>query len=377
MKNTTFMLTLALASIAFVSTARAGNETIGLSLAAKPTSGPLFKEVHRPLSASLTVKVSNPETESTILPLKQANVTFPADMGFFPDPKKTPVCPDSELSNTSNLAAGIPAVVALCPKSVVGTGTSTVQLAQSKEAFATVTDPQLIIFNAGRNKSGRPKIKIYGFSKTVNSGLLMQGVLARNGELKVEIGVLPFDSSVSEFTLGIPGEVIEVPNPGSGQGASRYQGLDPAYLRGKCSTGDWRASGEFLLGARAFPSGIPLGDDFLIASNSFNLPCDGRAGRANLKIRRISGPRQVAPGKKARFLLKVANPGTATARRVRLKATGLVKGSRNLAKLAPGQTRQIVLNTRARARRASGRVVFAVTANKTVRKESVRKMKVG
>jgi hypothetical protein len=193
MKRTALISLLAFAALVTGPwAARAADESIAIGLQAKPNAGPLFKEVYRPLDANLTVTVSSPPTVDSILPLKVANVRFPRDMEFFPNPAKTPVCPPEKLNETSNLSAGVIATVALCPRSVIGTGSAVVQLAQQK--FGTVNDPKFVIFNAGRNASGRPKILIYGYSKSVNSGLLMRGTLATNGDLKIDIGVLPFDS---------------------------------------------------------------------------------------------------------------------------------------------------------------------------------------
>jgi hypothetical protein len=364
-KLISILLTLVLSTV-LVSSARAANETIGLSMAAKPTAGPLYREVHRPVEASLTITVTAPPTSQKITPIKVANVTFPRDMDFFPDPKKTPVCPDSALNEQSNLAAGIAAVVSQCPKSVVGTGTATVKLAKLNQATADVTDPKLVIFNAGRNSAGRPKILIYGFSARVNSGLLMHGTLAKDGQLRIEIGVLPADSAVSQFSLGIPGQSL-----------GSVQGLDPAFLRAKCSSGTWRATGSFVLGERSDPSGVPVGPDTLLSSNPFELPCQGRAGSAKLQIGKLKGPPKLKASRKSSFVVQIKNPGTATAKSVRLTARGAASGSRALGSLAPGSSRKVRLPVTASSRKGVQKMQIRVTANKTVPKDIVRKIPVG
>jgi hypothetical protein len=360
------LVALAAIWLGFAQLAQAADETIGLSMKSEPSVGPLYREVYRPVDASLSVTVTAPPSSTKVTPIKVANVTFPSDMDFFPNPKKTPVCPESKLNPQSNLAAGIAAIVSLCPDSVVGTGTSAVKLAKLNLPTADVTDPQLVIFNAGREDDGRPKIVIYGYSRQVNSGLLMHGTLARDGQLRIEIGVMPADSAVSQFTLGIPGEPI-----------GSVKGLYPEYLRAKCSTGTWRATGSFVLGERSDPSGVPTGPDTLLASNPFELPCKGRAGKAKLKIKKVSGPKKLIRGRKSSYLVTVTNPGTATARSVRIRTSGAGIGFRKVGVLAPGASRKVPLKVKASARAGVRKLKFQVSANERVHKESIRKVRVG
>jgi hypothetical protein len=369
----TLVLTAAL--LGPVVAAQAANESIGLSLDARPSAGPLYREVYRPIDASLTVTVTSPDSEATITPLKVANVTFPGDMEFFPNPKKTPACPDSRLGEQTNLAVGVAQITALCPDSVIGTGTSVIQIAKFKSG--TVTDPKLVIFNAGRNRAGRPKIKIYGYSKYVNSGMLMQGVLARNGELKIAIGVLPFDSSVSQFKLGIPGEPIEVADTASGKDTSTVKGQDPDYLRGKCSTGTWRASGRFLLGDRAYPGGSATGPESEVSSNSFALPCKRHSGKPRIRIIKITGPRKVLTGGRGKFTVHVTNPGTATAKNVKLAVRGAARGSSRTRALAPGRSRRIQVTVKGERAKGRDRITFRVSAEGRILATSVRNLLVG
>lgn len=372
-KSLVILLVLGL-SFGVAATARAANELIGLSMEAKP-AGALYKEVHRPVAASLTVTVSAPDNEPLITPLKVANVTFPRDMSFFPNPRTTPVCPESKLNDQSNLAAGVAAIVSLCQRSVVGTGTAVVQLAQLKSG--AVSDPKLVIFNAGRTGSGRPKILIYGYSKTVNSGLLMRGTLARNGELRISIGVLPFDSSVSSFTLGVPGEPLAVDDSdGSGE-AVTVQGLDPNYLRAVCSTGTWLASGSFVLGSREHPSGTATSPETLLSSNAFELGCRGLPGKGALRVSRVAGPTRVKSGRRATYQLTVTNRGTATAKAIRISARGAATGRRALAVLPPGQSRKVRMPVRISPKRGVRNVRFAVTGRGLGTKSVVRKLAVG
>jgi hypothetical protein len=370
-------LLVAAAWLGVTTAADAANESIGLSLEATPGPGGLYREVPRPIGASLTVTVTVPSESPKVTPIKVANVTFPSDMDFFPDPKKTPACPDSVLNQQTNLAAGIAAIVSLCPDSVIGTGTSVVKLGKVNSPLTTLIDPRLVIFNAGRSSKGRPKIVIYGYSKTVNAGLLMHGTLASDGQLRIEIGVMPFDSAISEFTLGIPGEALEVPDDSAPGGTTTVRGLDPAYLRGRCSTGTWRATGKFVLGERSDPSGVPIGEETLLSSNPFELPCEGKAGRAKLAIDAIKGPKNLRPGHKSEFVLTIRNPGTATARNLAVAAKGAATGTGKPGSLGPGKSIKVRLPVIARSRKGSGKIRFLVSANDGIRKQSVRKAEVG
>ncbi len=371
MKKTITILALLAAWFGATATADAAREQIGISMEASPTAGALYKEVHRPVAASLTVTVSNPSSETTITPLKVANVTFPSDMDFFPNPGKTPACPESKLNDQSDLAAGLAAIVADCPRSVVGTGTAIVHLARDKSTPATLTDPRLVIFNTGRNDDGRPGIAIYGYSAKVHSGLLMRGTLARDGQLKIDVGVLPFDSSVSTFTLGIPGEPI-----GTGEGSS-VVGLDSEYLRAECSTGTWRATGNFVLGRRDSPGGTPIGEETFLSSNAFELPCKGLRGKPRLKLTRLKGPKRIGVGHTGRYRMTISNAGTATAKAVRLKVSGAARGLKKLGALGPGDSRTIRVRVRASSRKKAAGVKFMLGARGTEQQKAFRKLRVG
>lgn len=362
--KTAFLVTVTAFALLLSSQTPAAGEEISVSMEAKSKSGPLFRELARPVKASLTVKVSVPQGAPRITPLKFANVTFPKDMTFNPNSRRTPACPSTKVGDQSNLAAGIAEIVDLCPRSVVGTGTAIVQLGQSTKPQSTLRDTQMVIFNAGRDAVGRPKIVIYAFSPSANTGVLMRGVLEESGELKINIGVLPFDSSVSEFTLGIPGDPLTVPNLKSKE-VITVRGQDPDYLRAKCSRGAWLARGEFLVGSRDFPSGVPTGDETLIRSDPFELLCKASEGKPALTARVIGGPRVVASRAQARFRLKLRNVGSATAKDVRLRATGLATGNFRVGSLKPGGSRVVPFKVRVRPAglgKRVGRIVFQMSA---------------
>lgn len=366
-------------SLAAASTANAAHEQVELSIAAEPLSGALYKEVDRPIKAKLKVDVSNPDTETTMTPTKVSTVIFPRDMSFNPDPKVTPVCPESSIGPDAGLADGILEVVKLCPRSVVGVGAARVQLARNKgpEPIPTLTDPQMVIFNAGRDGAGNPKITIYGFSKMVNVGTVMSGSLDRSGALRMDLAVMPFDSAVSAFSFDLPGDGIQVEDASSPTGFTTIKGRDPQYLRAKCSTGIWEASGEFLLGQRDEATGLPIGDEeYFLTSNVFTLPCTGLAGKANLRINKVVGPKRIRSGRKAIYTLRISNRGTASGRSLRLVARGGARGSARVGKLAPGTSRKVRIRVKTRKRRGSAQVRFRLVGKGTRAVAAKRKIRI-
>ena len=72
---------------------------------------------------------------------------------------------------------------------MIGTGTAEIYLAKVNQPSALVGDPQMVIFNAGKDRRGNAKIKIYAYSRTTNVGILMRGKLTRKGIINVAIPV--------------------------------------------------------------------------------------------------------------------------------------------------------------------------------------------
>lgn len=341
------------------SVASASDESIELTMEAEAMSGSLFREVPRPVDASLKVTVVTPPTATTVTPLKVSTIRFPADMFFNPDPSVTPVCPASKVGPKTNLALGTAAIVDLCPKSVVGPGTPSIYL--GKFRTAKLDDPELVVFNAGRDSKGRPRITIYGYSKSVTAGVLMNGVLARDGRLEIKIGVLPVDSSVADFTLGIPGEPLEVADPSVPSGKRSVSGLDPTYLEAKCSKDLWIARGDFVLGERDGSTGGPIGEETLLRLNPLSLACVGLKGGPRLSNLSVKGPRKVKSGRKANFVVSITNRGTASARKVKLQVPGS-SAKASAGRIAPGATRKAKVRTRVSGRRGTRKkIAFKVS----------------
>lgn len=357
-KITGCLVTASLATTLMVGSAYGANESVELSLEAAPSSGALFKELAKPVRASLRIKVRVPQGQPRITPMINSRVTFPPEMTFDPDPGVTPPCPASKVGPQSSLASGVAAMVSNCPNSVIGTGRATIKLAQL--VAGELDDPQLVIFNAGKNSSGRPKITIYGYSQDANAGLVMTGFLATNGELDIAIGTLPFDSSVSDFTLGIPGDPIAVP-PGTGPGGSdEVVGQDPGYLVARCADGEWTATGAFSFASRNPTTGALTSPVVDLDSNAVSLPCEGRKGRPSIaplkvKLRSSKGSLRI-------FRVWVRNRGTATARGLGLKVSGSGRGSTRLGSIRPGGSAKGTIKVRLRnGRQAKPRLKFKLT----------------
>lgn len=252
-------------------TASAANESITLKTKVVPRHGKIFKKRLVPARMQLAVQVHTPASSPTVNPLKRAVIRFPRDLKFKPNNRRTPVCSDKKLSETSNLSVGVAGIVKLCPKSVVGTGTAKIYIAKVHKDSALVSDPQLVIFNAGKDKSGNAKMKIYAYSKFTNVGILMRGKLSKKGIENVFIPVLSNDSATAEFVLSIPGNGIK-------DGGMKIKGRDPNYARIKCSKGKWITGGTFTLGERAYPSGTATGPSTTVNAKPYKAKCHGRRG---------------------------------------------------------------------------------------------------
>lgn len=336
-------------------------ETVSIETSMKPFGGKLFKEVRVPVQSRLKVQVEVPPGQQTILPLKRTRIRFDTDMTYNPDNRKTPPCPDSKLSQTSSLGLGVAAIVDLCPRSVIGTGTSLIYLVKS--TASPLADPQLVIFNAGRDARGNPKMKIYGFSKATGTGLLMEGSLNKNGIQDVPIGVLSYDSAVGNFVFDMPGTGMKVEDAAAPGGFRVVKGLDRGYVRARCSDGMWSTGGDFYLGERNASTGADIGPTTIVPGNVYNDSCRGLKGRPKLRRKAQRGPRAARRGARVRYRVTVANRGTATARAVKLRVRGGVRGSARGGKIAPGKRKTFTVRGRVVARKgARARVRIQVIA---------------
>ncbi len=323
-------------ALAGVGSASAASETITLTTSTVPLAGKLFKEVRVPVNSSLSVEVHTPDAAPKVNPLKRSVMKFPTDLTYNPNNRVTPVCKDSQLNEQSNLAAGVAAIVGLCPKSVIGTGTAAIYLAKVHLPETLISDPQMVIFNAGRDSKGNAKMKIYAYSKATNYGILMSGSLTPQGIQDVAIPVLSNDSATARFTLSIPGPPLEVEKPGGG--TMIVKGQDPNYARAKCSTGEWVTGGTFTLGERTFPAGTDTGPEIELEATPYETTCDGKSGQARLGNAKASGPKLLKRGRSRIFRVSVRNNGTATAKDIKVTVSGSGKGQARAANIAPGKS---------------------------------------
>ena len=343
--------------------AEAAGEAVTYGITMAPQHGKLFREAPRAVDWSISAAITAPWPASpTILPIKQIVARFPPEMSFNP-PDSMPVCPDSILGPGVNPSLPVDEVVALCPRAVIGNGVSSIYIGRVNGPDGpNLTDPEMVMFNGGRNSRGRPVIKTYGFSKGVNAGIYMVGTLERNGEYRVSMPVLPFDSAVGAFTLSIPGTTDPHPN---------RRGLEPGYVMATCSRGSWMASAQFTLGTRD-NAGRPIGPDSIVVGPDLTIPCEGARGRARFGRIRVTGPRRIRSGRAARFRVSIPSIGTASARSVRVRAMGRgIRGRAAVARIRPGVTRTLAIRVKAR-RSGDRRVVFRVGAAGVARRATVR-----
>lgn len=357
-----FCLTV-MAAISSTGTALAAGETITVEHSVVPRAGKLYKEFSVPANMSLSARVNTPSESPLVSPLKRATIKFPRDLSYNPNNQRTPVCPDSALNEQSNLAGGVAAIVDLCPRSVIGTGTANIYLAKVHNPSALISDPELVIFNAGRDSRGNANMKIYAYSKATNYGILMEGALSPQGIQDVAIPVLSNDSATADFVLSIPGNGLTVEDPGSATGTRVVRGLDPSYARTRCSTGTWTTGGQFTLGERSFPAGVDTGPETVIEATPHSSRCNGLAGRARLARVQARGPKNLRRGARNVFRVTVRNTGTAIARQVRIRVAGSGRGQARMPNIAPGAARTVRVPVRIQGQRGSrARILFRISA---------------
>lgn len=347
MKKLVAIVVALTASLAMAATAQAAGETVVGTTKITPQKGPLYKEKAVPVNLEIRAEVTTPDSSPSVNPLKNTKITFPQGMTFNPNNRVTPPCTDAMLNAQSNLADPS-GVVASCAKSVIGTGTSAIIIAKVNLPGALIGDPILVIFNAGTDNQGRPKMKIYGYSKFTNVGILMNGTLIGR-VLDVAVPVLSNDSAVKYFQFDMPGPLLDRPDIDV-----RARGLDRNYVRATCPQSPYRTNSEFILGERTYPGGQPTTPDTLAVSPETTQPCNGLAGQPRLRAV-VKGPRAVRRGARGAFRVTVINNGTATARGVRLTATG--GGKANAGVIRPGARKTVVVRTRVTGRKGSSRVL--------------------
>ena len=242
----------------------------------------------------------------------------------------------------------------------------TIYLAKLHVLPAYLTDPKMVIFNGGRDSNGNARIKIYAFSKSTATGILMQGSLTPKGVQDVAVPILTSDSAVSSFIFNIPGTGISVEDDSSPGGVRTVKGLDPKYARAKCSTGRWKTSAALTLGERDVATGLDASTPFTIHAEPFVQKCSGLPGKPRLRNLKVRGRTLVTAGQNAVYEVTIGNIGTATARNVTISLSGGAKGSSREFDLAPGTTRSVKVRTSITGRKGSRAKILAVASAKGV-----------
>jgi len=331
-------------------------------LTMKAQSGQLSKTERKPVDWRVAVEIKAPVSSPLVQPMKRIRTTFPKDMAFNPNPK-VPVCPDSEIGPSSNLNFPPDTIIARCPKAVLGNGTAGLYLAQGNNANGpTLKDPVLIVFNGGTDSSGKPKIKIYGYSDQTKVGIFMSGVLD-NGVLDVSVPRLSFDSGTGDFNLNIPGSNAKQAN---------RRGVDKGYVTAKCSTGTWLTNATFQLGSRT-DAGTPTGPQTTVNAPQATTDCVG-VDSGKFGSVKVKGPAKAKKGKKTTYKVTVKNSGSATIKNLKVSASGKgAKGSASGGSLAKGKSKTVKVKVKFSKKgkiktkfKATGKGVSAKTAVKKV-----------
>jgi hypothetical protein len=353
--------------LALVANANAANETVTATTNLTAKGGKFYKQAQVASELKLRAEVNTPSSSLKVNPMKNVKVTFPNGMTFKPNNSKTPVCPDSKLSVSSNLSDPS-GVVSSCSKSVVGTGTAAIFLAKVNQPTALIGDPILVVFNAGKNNSGQPKLKIYGYSKTTNVGILMDGTL-KAGVLNIAVPVLSNDSAVKYFELDLPGGSLKRPDIGV-----NTRGLDPNYVQAKCASSPLKTNGVFELGERTYPGGSDIGPTTTVVSPETTQPCTGLAGKAKLGGVKVKGPNAVKNGRKGVFKVTVRNNGTATAKKVIV--TSNRGGKAKAGNIAPGKAKTVKVKVKIRGKKGKKIAVKFTAKSGKVKARATKKVRV-
>lgn len=301
-----------------------------------PLKGSLYTKSFVSSEWSVSADISQPGVVPApvvpISPMKEVDLKLTKDLTFNPN-KNMPVCPDNKVGPTANLSVPPNTIIDRCPKSVIGNGSAQLYLAHMNTGTGpTLKDPVLIIFNGGYVSSGplkgRPKIKIYGFSKGTGAGIYMGAVLTSEGVLKVQVPVLTADSAVANFHFNIPGKTPIIYDYKS---IPRSVGQDLNFIKAKCSAGSWALDSSYKLGTRN-DLGEDTGPTSVIDAPRITHDCSAIPGYipfAKLGNTTVKGASKTKRNNKILYRIKVKNTGTAVAKRVKVTISGRgVKGKK-------------------------------------------------
>lgn len=360
----------AFAALSLAGPANAANETATSSLKMDPISGTLYKESFRPVNWQVETKINVPAGQTSIEPMKVVDLTNPAgQLTFNPDPNM-PVCGDDKIG-PGLVSITVPKAIEQCPNSILGNGLAKFALAQQT---ALARDGVEIVFNGGLVASGvnagLPRIKVYAYSYDTNVGLYTEAVLKKDGKLYFDIPPLTADSSVTSLNLNIPGKVESLFVASKNLTVELPKGQDSNYAQAICKTGSWGFNATFLLGDRDTAAN-PTGPTTTLPVTS-STPCVGAAGAAKFTALKLKGPASVKKGKKGVYKVTVKNVGTATAKGVKVKASGKgVSGVGNGGSIAPGKSKVVTVKAKF-AKTGRVKATFKASAGKV--SKSIKKV---
>ena len=329
-----------------IAAAPAAAETVSSSTEIKPR-GTLSKTERRPVDVNLEAKVMPDPGATTLRELVNARLNLPRDLTF--STKGTAVCrKDIGQVNPENANRSTAAVIAECPKSVVGGGTAVINVAG--QVAARVTDPILTVFNGGNDNAGNPILLIHGYSASVlpgGHGVPMKGVL-RGGVLDVSVPTLAANSAVSEFVFNLPGSV----------------GQDPRYAQSTCSSGQWVSNAVLSLGVQNPNTGQYDTEDFTTPRQTQECVGVNTGGGAKgaLTKPKVKGAKRAKSGQRKTYRVAVKNFGKRAVTGVKIvtRGKGVKAGAKKIRKIRPGQT----VRTKVRMKfTRKGKIKVRVTAN--------------
>ncbi|MBK8295369.1 MAG: hypothetical protein IPK93_11635 [Solirubrobacterales bacterium] len=321
--------------------------------------GTLYKDALAPVNMSLSATVLPDTGQLKLRELNNVKFTIPSSFAF--DTAGTPVC-TNDVGQIDEESANAPtaAVVAKCPNSVVGGGTATINVAGY--VAAPVTDPILTVFNGGNDANGNAQLFIQGYSATVvpgGHGVFMKAVL-ENGVMDVYVPTLATNSSVTTFTINIPGAV----------------GADPNFAQAICNTGSLGGTADLTLGEYDKNTG-QYTNVSTIGSNTTTTPCVGEASstaKGKFKSLKVKGSKKAKKGKKVTYKVKIKNVGGSNIKKIKVKAKGKgAKGKASGGSLKAGKSKTIKVKVKFKK---TGKIKTKFTASGKGVKTVAKKIKV-
>jgi len=339
-----------------------------------PISGSLFKDSFKPVNWQVATAITVPDGAATISPMKVADINNPNGQLTFNPSSKMPVCADSAIG-PGLVSIPVEQAVAKCPNSIIGNGLAKFALAQQT---ALPRDGVILLFNGGKQTTGplkgQPRIKLYAYSYDTGVGLYTESALSKSGLLNFAVPPLTADSSVTSLNLNIPGKPESLYVVSKDITVNLPAGQDKNYAQARCSGSAWAFKGTFQLGSRN-TADEPTGPTTTVSSDS-STPCSGAAGKARFGGLKIKGPSSVKQGKKGTFKVTVKNSGTATAKSVKIVASGKgAKGKGTTGQITPGTSKTVKVKVKF-TKKGKVKVKFKATASKTNAKTGSKSVKV-